>query len=148
MEQQPLDFSRVSERLRLPRVSTALREVGVLTPANLLATYITDRRGLEIYVGDALPVTDDRPRIEYASWIRPREITRILPKLLALREPPPVRATSGEKALIEGSYQRLADFYEISLLAYAGDRKTWAEKATAFTLAGEPNAYYDWFFAR
>lgn len=148
MEPLPLDFSVLSERFRTPGVATALAGVGVRTPADLLATYVTDRAGLEAYVGDAPPVTDDRPRIEYAGWVRPREITRVLPKLLALREPPPVLASSTEVAEIEASHRRLVDFYEISLLAYAGDREAWASRARAFSQSDEPNAYYDWFFGR
>ena len=37
----------------------------------------------------APPVTDDRPRIEYATWVRPKEFGRVLPRLLALRTMPP-----------------------------------------------------------
>ena len=148
MEPQPLDFSVIAERFGTPSIATALKEVGVRTPADLLATYVTDRAGLEAYAGDALPVTDDRPRIEYASWIRPREITRVLPKLLDLREPPPVVASSHEKARIEIAHRRLVDFYEISLLAYAGEREAWAVRAQAFSRNAEANAYYDWFFRR
>jgi hypothetical protein len=32
----------------------------------LLATYVMGRQGLEAFAGDARPVTDDDPRIEYA----------------------------------------------------------------------------------
>jgi hypothetical protein len=148
MEPLRLDFSRVSERFATPSIAAALADVGIETPADLLATYVTDRNGLEAYAGDALPVTDDRPRIEYASWIRPREITRVLPKLLDLREPPPVVASSGDKARIESSFRRLADFYEISLSAYSRDREAWAARVEAFSRSNEPNAYYDWFFGR
>ncbi len=93
-------------------------------------------------------MTDDRPRIEHASWVRPRELVRILPKLLALREPPPVIASDDEKTRIEISYGRLIDFYEISVLAYARDREAWASRVRAFSQSGEPNAYYDSFFGR
>lgn len=148
MEPQSLDFSRISERFQTPSIATALREVGVETPADLLATYVTDRNGLSSYAGDALPVTDDRPRIEYASWVRPDEITRILPKLLGFREPPPVRASSSDKERIETSYDRLLDFYEIFYLAYARDRETWSKRVQAFFQNAEPNAYYDWSFGR
>ena len=81
LEPIPLDFARIAEHYDKPRVAEALRAVGVNTPAALLATYITDREGLEIYAGEAEAVTDDRPRIEYANWVRPRELNRVLPKL-------------------------------------------------------------------
>lgn len=61
MEPIPLDFSRVAEHFRTPSIAEALREVGVHTPADMLATYVTDHAGLVTYAGEALPVTDDRP---------------------------------------------------------------------------------------
>jgi hypothetical protein len=109
---------------------------------------VTDRAGLEVYAGDAPPVTDDRPRIEYASWVRPHELTLILPKLLDLRKPPPVKASAEEKERIERSYQRLADFYELTLVALRGDRDGWLSRVRAFRQNEEPNAYYAWFFRR
>ena len=143
---QPLDFSTISTRFRTPGIAAALGDVGVRKPADLLATYVTDHTGLVAYTADALPVTDDRPRIEYSNWVRRREITRVLPKLLELREPPPVVASPEEKARIEISHRRLVDFYEISLLALTGDREAWTAKLQAFSRNAEPNPYYDWFF--
>jgi spermidine synthase len=148
MEPVPLDFAVIAERFRTPDIAKALEEVGVRTPADLLATYVTDRAGLEVYAGDAPPVTDDRPRIEYASWVRPHELTLILPKLLDLRKPPPVKASAEEKERIERSYQRLADFYELTLVALRGDRDGWLSRVRAFRQNEEPNAYYAWFFRR
>jgi predicted membrane-bound spermidine synthase len=147
-EPQRPDFERVAERMRAPSVAQALREVGVETPADLLATYLTDRSGLEAYAGDAQPVTDDRPRIEYASWIRAQEITRVLPKLLELRQPPPVATTSEQAAAVEASYRQLIAFYDLSLVALGGDRETWAARAQEFASQPTSNAYYDWFFGR
>jgi spermidine synthase len=147
MKPAPLDFNRVSERMRTPDVARALAEVGVMTPADLLATYVTDRSGLEDYAGDALPVTDDRPRIEYAHWVRRNELNHILPKLLAYREPPPITASLAEKARIESSYSQLADFYEILLLLIARD-EAFFNRLQAFTRDTEPNAYFAWFLSR
>jgi spermidine synthase len=148
MEPLPLDFSRISDRFRTPSIAAALKEVGINTTADLLATYITDRAGLERYAGDALPVTDDRPRIEYASWVRSTEITRVLPKLLQLSSPLPIVASNEEMARIESSFYRLLDFYEIAYRAYAGDSEIGGPRTRAFQQDGEPNAYYDWYFAR
>ena len=80
-----LDIPRIAARFSQPEVAVALREVGVVSTAALLATWVMDRAGLERYVGDARPVTDDRPRIEYATWVRQREFGQVLPRLLALR---------------------------------------------------------------
>src|SRR5262249_13829047 len=73
-----LDAQRISARFRQPDGAGALREVGISPPAALLATWVTGRAGLERYAGDALPVTDDRPRIEYAAWLRRAEFQRVL----------------------------------------------------------------------
>lgn len=143
-----LDYARIDERMQAPAVGRALAEVGVMSAADLLATYITDRAGLESYAGAALPVTDDRPRIEYASWVRPGEITRILPKLLGLSSPLPVIASDEDMARIGTSFYRLLTFYEIAYRAYGMDRDTWSARVAAFRRDSEPNPYYDWVLGR
>ena len=77
-----LDPEQIRDRYEQPTVKAALTAVGIPSPQALLATYVTDRAGLERYVQDAPPVTDDRPLIEYADWVRPREITRVLPTVM------------------------------------------------------------------
>lgn len=144
MKPMPLDFGQVSRRMRSPAIAEVLQEVGVRTPADLLATYVTDRAGLEAFAGDAPPVTDDRPRIEYAHWVRPNELTEVLPGLLALRKPPPVTGSTAEKARIEASYNELAAFYEILLLLMARDQAFFA-RLQAFASSAESNPYYAWF---
>ncbi len=140
-----LDYSQISERMKAPGIAKSLHEVGINSAADLLATYITDRDGLERYAGQAQAVTDDRPGIEYSSWVRAGEISRVLPKLLALSSPLPLVASSHEVAAVERSFYRLLDFYEIAYRAYGKDRKAWAPRIRAFQQNGEPNAYYDWF---
>ncbi|MFW2405937.1 MAG: fused MFS/spermidine synthase [Gammaproteobacteria bacterium] len=140
-----LDYATIETRFAAPDVRQALREVGINSPAELIATYITDRTGLERYAAGALPVTDDRPRIEYAGWVRPREIVRVLPKLLALSSPLPLTATDAELARVAAAYGRLLDFYEIAYRAYGRDRARWMAGLRAFRLSGEPNAYFDWY---
>ncbi len=147
MRPQTFDYARVAERFRQPTVANALGEVGINSAADLLATYITDQSGLERYAGDALPVTDDRPRIEYAPWVRSREILRVLPKLLALGSPVPVTAEAEDAAKIDASFKRLLDFYEAAYRSYSGDRGTWSDRRFDVQRSGEPNAYFDWFFA-
>lgn len=144
---QAFDFEAVAKRLEQGTVAEALQEVGINSAADLLATYITDQDGLESYAGNALPVTDNRPRIEYAPWVRPREILRVLPKLLALSKPLPVNATAEEAAEIDASFRRLLDFYEAAYRSYGDDQGTWSERRTAVQ-TGQLNAYYDWFFVQ
>ena len=141
-----LDYSRISARMQTPLVAAALREVGVNSPADLLATFVTDRTGLEGYAGNALPVTDDRPRIEYANWVRPGEILKVLPKFLGLSSPLPLTASDEEIARVDRSFRQLLEFYEIAYRSYGRDRETWASRNSSFRQNGEPNAYYDWFF--
>ncbi|MBP0500694.1 hypothetical protein J8J32_21715, partial [Mycobacterium tuberculosis] len=62
--------------------------------AGLMATWVTDRAALETYVGDAVAVTDDYPRIEYGSWVRPDSFAITLPKLMDLAKEPVIDGAS------------------------------------------------------
>jgi hypothetical protein len=53
-----VNHARIAARLGQEEVASALSEVGVDSEAALLATWVTDREGLERYVGGAPPVTD------------------------------------------------------------------------------------------
>jgi spermidine synthase len=113
---------RSALRFGPPEVAAALREVGVAAPAALLATWVTGRAGLERYAGDAVPVTDDRPRIEYAGWLRRGEFQRVLPRVLALRTDPPfLGADARVCAAVAEEGERLLGFYGAGLRAYAGE---------------------------
>lgn len=141
-----LDVPRIRQRLAQPAVAAALAEVGIGSAQALLATWITDRAGLERYAADALPVTDDQPRIEYANWVRPREITRVLPALLALRRAPPLQG--GEPAFasaVNDQWNTLARFYSLSLHAYNGNRQAWAREARELARSDGDNPYFHWF---
>ncbi|WP_409312077.1 fused MFS/spermidine synthase [Pseudomonas putida] len=141
-----LDVPRIRQRFEQPQVSAALDQVGVSSVEALLATWVTDRQGLERYAGDAQPVTDDRPRIEYAPWVRPREITRVLPALLALRVAPPlVNANPSVLAAVNDEWALLRRFYGLSLLAYNGNRQAWTREARALAPISAENPYMRWF---
>ncbi|WP_296285177.1 fused MFS/spermidine synthase [Pseudomonas sp.] len=141
-----LDMSTIRQRFEQPDVAAALSEVGIDSVEALLATWVTDRAGLERYAGDALPVTDDHPRIEYAPWVRPKEIARVLPSLLALRSPPPLEnALPSVRASVDDSWLRLRRFYDLSLHAYRGDRQAWARDARRVAMDDGDNPYYRWF---
>lgn len=141
-----LDVPRITERFEQPQTRSALAQVGIGSAAALLATWVTDRAGLEHYVGSALPVTDDYPRIEYAPWVRPKEITRVLPLLLGLRSNPPLihagPAFSGE---VRDQWQRLRLFYEVGLHAYNGNRSAWQQDVSRLLSEDAKNPYYRWF---
>ncbi|MCP8466287.1 fused MFS/spermidine synthase [Pseudomonas sp. ZM23] len=141
-----LDVPRIRQRFAQPEVAAALGEVGVDSAQALLATWITDRQGLEVYAGDADPVTDDQPRIEYAPWVRSREITRVLPALLALRTAPPLEnAEPSFRGAVDDQWQRLLHFYGVSLSAYRGDRAAWARDVRQVAREDGDNPYYRWF---
>lgn len=145
---QPLQLNvpRIRERLAQPAVAAALAEVGIDSPQALLATWVTDRSGLERYAADALAVTDDQPRIEYANWVRPREITRALPALLALRTPVPLEgAEPAFASAINDQWQTLQLFYSLSLHAYNGNRQAWAREARELARSDGNNPYFRWF---
>ncbi|MEG0008394.1 MAG: fused MFS/spermidine synthase [Aeromonas sp.] len=141
-----LDVPRVSRRFARPEIAAALAEVGIDSPAAMLATWVTDRDGLLRFAGDALPVTDDWPRIEYAPWVRRNEITRVLPELLSLRTPPPlVNADGAFKAALETEWQSLDHFYSVAFYAYQGNRNAWAHGVGQMTPTERANPYYRWF---
>jgi predicted membrane-bound spermidine synthase len=139
-----LDGARIEARRTQGDIAAALAEVGVESTAALLATWLTDRAGLERYAADARPVTDDRPRIEYAAWVRRGEIRRVLPRLLDLRSEVPLRPTDPWRAEVEAERGELLGFYDSSLRLMAGDRSA-AEAALHEVLARDPrNPYYLW----
>jgi spermidine synthase len=140
-----LDADKIASRFDQAGVSTALRAVGISSPAALLATWVTGRNGLERYAAGARPVTDEDPRIEYAPWVRPKEITRTLPNLLALRTDLPL--TGADDALrgeITRQRQSLLDFYSAGIAAYNGDREAWTEAMQRVMAEDNYNPYYRW----
>jgi spermidine synthase len=140
-----LDARRIAERFMQNNVSTSLKAVGVSSPAAVLATWITGREGLERYAMGARAVTDNYPRIEYAPWVRTREITRVLPELLALRsESPVVNADTGFVSDVAGERETLMSFYAAGIAAYNGDRDGWQRAMRQVMAADGSNPYYRW----
>jgi spermidine synthase len=141
-----LDVPRIIERFNQPDVASALSDVGIASPEALMATWVTDRIGLEAYVGEARPVTDDQPRIEYADWVRYDELQRVLPKLIKLRTDPPLRG--GDDAFLKSvtvERQRLLLFYQAALNAQSGYSGLWARDMQHVREGDSDNAYYRWF---
>jgi spermidine synthase len=141
-----LDPGRIAERLAQPSVAAALAEVGIADVTSLLATYITDRAGLEQYAGDAPAVTDDRPRIEHAGSLVPGEFARTLAHVLkSRREPPLVGGDDALRASVAAHRDRLIDFYQAAVYWYGG-RGDEMEPLLQRVLSEEPsNPYYRWF---
>jgi predicted membrane-bound spermidine synthase len=137
-----LDGARVAGRFATPEVAAALAEVGTESPEALLATWLTDRGGLERYVGAARPVTDDRPLIEHAAWVRRGELRRVLPRLLEVASDVPLAASDPLRQVVARERQELLDFYRASLLAMGGERAE-AVAVLRRVLARDPgNPYY------
>jgi spermidine synthase len=146
MEPIELDVPRIRKRFEQPGVAAALREVGIASPAALLATWITDRAGLEYYAADAQPVTDNRPGIEYAAWVRSADFPKVLTQLLALRSEPPLQgADSAFQEAVQTERSTLQAFYDAGLAAYRGDRDAWQENIRRVMRDDESNPYYRWF---
>jgi spermidine synthase len=144
-----LDAVRIAARFNQPEVYAALREVGVASPAALLATWVTDRVGLERYAAAALPVTDDRPRIEHGNWVMPGEFARTLPQIMAQRtDPPLVGADATLWTEVEHERTVLLSFYEAGIYAYQEDQRHW-QKTIDWVLRKDPdNPYYRWFVGK
>jgi len=146
MEPIELDAAKISERFQQDSVRSTLQDVGIGSAAALLATWVTDRAGLERFAANAQPVTDDQPRIEYAPWVRAKEITRVLPALLDLRIAPPLlNADQGFTERMNTHQQRLMQFYRASLHAYDGDRDAWSRDIREVMRGDGGNPYYRWF---
>lgn len=146
LEPIELDAARISQRYAQDSVRNALQEVGVSSAPALLATWVTDRLGLQQFAGQALAVTDDQPRIEYAPWVRAKEISRVLPALLDLHRPPPLlNADPAFSERMNVHQQRLMQFYRASLHAYDGDRQAWARDIREVMRGDSANPYYRWF---
>ncbi|WP_223416650.1 MULTISPECIES: fused MFS/spermidine synthase [unclassified Pseudomonas] len=146
MEPIALDAAKISERFQQDSVRGTLQDVGIGSANALLATWVTDRTGLERFAADAPPVTDDQPRIEYAPWVRAKEISRVLPALLDLHVAPPlVNADAGFIERMNAHQQRLMQFYRASLHAYDGDRDAWARDIREVMRGDGGNPYYRWF---
>lgn len=101
---------------------------------------------METYAANALPVTDDRPRIEYADWVRHDEIQRVLPELIKLRTNPPLRG-SDETFLksVAAERHRLLLFYQAALNAQSGYPELWARDMQGVREGDSENTYYKWF---
>ncbi len=107
---------------------------------------ITDRSGIETYAGKALPVTDDKPLIEYANWVREDELHRVLPLLIELRTDQPLRGA--DDSFLKGmtvERQRLLVFYQAALNAQAGHPELWARDMKRLIESDGKNPYYRWF---
>lgn len=140
-----LDAAQIERRFNQPTVKASLRDVGIGSPAALLATWVADRAALERYAGDTPAVTDDRPSIEYATWVRRNEIVRVLPELMNLQTPPPVHGASADLQS-EMQLQRdvLFTFYASGLAAYQGDRERWGAALEQVMRVDSGNPYYRW----
>ncbi|WP_260735177.1 fused MFS/spermidine synthase [Tunturiibacter lichenicola] len=140
-----LNPQEITKRFNQPTVVSSLQEVGVKSPAALLATWMMDQEGVKHYVGDAPAVTDNNPSIEYAAWVRPGAIQSVLPKLLALRTPPPVRsADSSFLSEIQEQQASLFGFYDAGIAAYNGDRDLWQATIANVLQHDHDNPYYLW----
>lgn len=139
-----LDAARITQRFYQGTVAASLREIGIDSPAALLATWVTDRAGLEQYAAMAEPVTDDRPRIEYAPWLRPGEFARVLPRLLALRGEHPLRADPAFNRELEQQRNRLLAFYAAGIHAYRGEHRGWSETLRMLAPFIDSNPYFRW----
>jgi spermidine synthase len=140
-----LDAAQIEQRFNQPGVGGALKEVGIGSAGALLATWVSERAALERYAGGTPAVTDDRPSIEYATWVRHDEIVRVLPEVLALQTPPVLDHASPE-LLAEMAFQHdvLFTFYAAGLAAYQGDRDQWADAIGKVMRADGSNPYYRW----
>lgn len=78
--------------------------------------------------------------------MRPKELERVLPRLLALRTMPPRRgADEAFLAVVADERDRLLRFYGAGLHAYNGERDLWAREMRQVMSQDGRNPYYRWF---
>jgi spermidine synthase len=141
-----IDLARIARRFVTPSVRQALSEAGLSSPEAVLATWIGGRDVLERYAGDAEAVTDDRPSIEHAGWVRLGEVTRVLPHLMSLSTPVPVEgADAASVARIAAERARLHTFYRAAMAAYTGEDGQAARQMRGVLAEDPANPYYLWF---
>ena len=139
-----LDGPRVAERFGRPGIPEALAEIGVESPEALLGTWLTDRDGLEAFAAGAPTVTDDRPLLEHASWVRRDEILRVLPRLLEIATDVPLAQTDSLRSFAEAESRELRAFYRASLLAMEGRREEAVTAVREVLMRDPQNSYYRW----
>ncbi|HXJ35144.1 MAG TPA: fused MFS/spermidine synthase [Candidatus Eisenbacteria bacterium] len=74
-----VDATALAARMSDPALAPALREVGLVGPRDLAVLYVTDGRRLATATADALPISDDRPRLDLtapAAYFRQHELAR------------------------------------------------------------------------
>lgn len=146
LDPMELDADQIAARFNQPEVAATLREVGINSPAALLATWVTDRAGLERFSANALPTTDDHPRIEYGAWVLPGEF---IPTLQALNDLhvalPLLPADAAWQEKIASERDQLIAFYEAGIYAYQRDRLRWQETMRWLLTKDPENPYYLWF---
>ena len=146
MQPLAMNAEQISTRFAFPAVQAALAEVGISNPSELLATYMMGRDGLKQFAGTAEPVTDNRPRIEVAPWVRPQEIRRILPRLMELARTIPLQnADPRFREAIRAERQELFDFYRLTLASAMKDRERWQQLIRRVVSRDPDNPYYRWF---
>lgn len=61
-----IDFQRMQKRIDAsPQIAESLKGVGLDDAMAIAATYLVSGKELEDYLSDALPITDDHPRLEF-----------------------------------------------------------------------------------
>jgi spermidine synthase len=145
MEPMALDVPTIVARFSRPGVSSALAEVGVDSAAAMLATWVTDRDGLLAFSGDAPAVTDDRPRIEVAPWLRPGEMMRVLPAVVSVTtDPPLLGAAANFRADVDRHRGELGLLFQALQASLEGDRELSGESLRRLRAADPGNPYYAW----
>jgi spermidine synthase len=140
-----IDVPRVIRRFERPGVASALQEVGVDSAAAALATWVTDRAGLLAFVGDAAPVTDDRPRIEVAPWLRPGEMARVLPAVAALATDPPLQGADADfRQAVDRHRGEIGLLFQALQASLEGNEILMRESLRRLRSVAPGNPYYAW----
>ena len=98
------------------------------------------------FANDAPAVTDDQPRTEYATWVRPGEFSRTFAHLRRFRSDPRLKDPGQAfNAALATEREQLDTFYSAGISTYTGDRAQYARDITRLMQAAQNNPYYGWF---
>lgn len=144
-----MDYERIREKFQDHVLGEKLKEAGVMSVNELISTYITDRKGLAAFAGDAKPVTDNFPSIEYAGWTRKGEFPRVLKEISALSVDIPLENADQEVLRdIDNNRQKLWTLYRAAYFSYLGDRENSQAMLRQLIPELKSNPYYGSFLQK
>lgn len=117
-----IDYDAVKRAVEIPAIRRDLDEIGLRDPAKLVASFVTDQRGLRSYVGEGPLNTEDFPVIEFLSpryGYDARPIAENMGRLYDVQVPVIDLITDRDR-LDETAKDRIARFQNANIVLFDG----------------------------